>query len=236
MNNKIINLEKIIKEKKINCSKNNMIFDLLNLTEVIQNKINEIYDIGEKYKGASGKCTDEQMKLFSKIVCSYFRILFDEIDNYTGSTDENRVLYNFASNLDEICINLPSIEEIMSQKEKRVRVPNQRNYTIDDILTFPETIENKINEIYDIGAKNEEYRLKCTEEQIRIFIKIVCSYFRILFDEIDNYNETDEQNGILYNFLEDLRNICDNLPDLQKIIKDDDKRVLRLENTHKNNV
>ena len=43
MNNKIINLEKIIKEKKINCSKNNMIFDLLDLTEVIQNKINESF-------------------------------------------------------------------------------------------------------------------------------------------------------------------------------------------------
>ena len=213
-----------------------MIFELLDLAEIIENKMNEMYYVGEKYKNAGGKCTDEQMKLFSKIVCSYFRILYEEIDNYTGSTDENRVLYNFASNLDEICINLPSTEEIMSQKEKRVRVPNPRNYTIDEILTFPEIIENKINEIYDIGAKNEEYRLKCTEEQIRIFIKIVCSYFRILFDEINNYEGNDNQNIILYNFLEDLRNICDDLPDLQKIIKDDDKRVLRLENTHKNNV
>lgn len=236
MDNKIIDLEKIKKTKKINSNKNSMIFELLDLAEIIENKMNEMYYVGEKYKNAGGKCTDEQMKLFSKIVCSYFRILYEEIDNYTGSTDENRVLYNFASNLDEICINLPSTEEIISQKEKRVRVPNPRNYTIDEILAFPEIIENKINEIYDIGAKNEEFRLKCTEEQIRIFIKIVCSYFRILFDEIDNYNDTDEQNGILYNFLEDLRNICDNLPDLQKIIKDEDKRVLRLENTHENNV
>ena len=236
MDNKIIDLEKIKKTKKINSNKNSIIFYLLDLAEIIENKMNEMYYVGEKYKNAGGKCTDEQMKLFSKIVCSYFRILYEEIDNYTGSTDKNRVLYNFASNLDEICINLPSTEEIISQKEKRVRVPNPRNYTIDEILAFPEIIENKINEIYDIGAKNEEFRLKCTEEQIRIFIKIVCSYFRILFDEIDNYNDTDEQNGILYNFLEDLRNICDNLPDLQKIIKDEDKRVLRLENTHENNV
>ena len=236
MDNKIIDLEKIKKTKEINSNKNSMIFELLDLAEIIENKMNEMYYVGEKYKNAGGKCTDEQMKLFSKIVCSYFRILYEEIDNYTGSTDENRVLYNFASNLDEICINLPSTEEIISQKEKRVRVPNPRNYTIDEILAFPEIIENKINEIYDIGAKNEEFRLKCTEEQIRIFIKMVCSYFRILFDEIDNYNDTDEQNGILYNFLEDLRNICDNLPDLQKIIKDEDKRVLRLENTHENNV
>ena len=236
MDNKIIDLEKIKKTKKINSNKNSMIFELIDLAEIIENKMNEMYYVGEKYKNAGGKCTDEQMKLFSKIVCSYFRILYEEIDNYTGSTDENRVLYNFASNLDEICINLPSTEEIISQKEKRVRVPNPRNYTIDEILAFPEIIENKINEIYDIGAKNEEFRLKCTEEQIRIFIKMVCSYFRILFDEIDNYNDTDEQNGILYNFLEDLRNICDNLPDLQKIIKDEDKRVLRLENTHENNV
>lgn len=236
MNNKIIDLEEIKKAKEINSNKNSMIFELLDLAEIIENKMNEIYHIGEKYKNAGGKCTDEQMKLFSKIVCSYFRILYEKIDNYTGSTDENRVLYNFASSLDEICINLPSTEEIISQKEKRVRVPNPRNYTIDEILAFPEIIENKINEIYDIGAKNEEFRFKCTEEQIKIFIKIVCSYFRILFDEIDNYNDTDEQNGILYNFLEDLRNICDNLPDLQKIIKDEDKRVLRLENTHENNV
>ena len=65
---------------------------------------------------------------------------------------------------------------------------------------------------------------------------MVSSYFRILFDEINNYEGNDNQNIILYNFLEDLRNICDNLPDLQKIIKDEDKRVLRLENTHENNV
>ena len=236
MDNKIIDLEKIKKTKEINSNKNSMIFELLDLTEIIENKINEMYYVGEKYKNAGGKCTDEQMKLFSKIVCSYFRILYEEIDNYTGSTDENRVLYNYASNLDEICINLPSTEEIMSQKEKRVRVPNPRNYTIDEILTFPEIIENKINEIYDIGEKNEEFRLKCTEEQIRIFIKMVSSYFRILFDEINNYEGNDNQNIILYNFLEDLRNICDDLPDLQKIIKDEDKRVLRLENTHENNV
>lgn len=236
MDNKIIDLEKIKKTKKINSNKNSMIFELLDLTEIIENKMNEMYYAGEKYKNAGGKCTDEQMKLFSKIVCSYFRILYEEIDNYTGSTDENRVLYNFASNLDEICINLPSTEEIISQKEKRGRVPNPRNYTIDEILAFPEIIENKINEIYDIGAKNEEFRLKCTEEQIRIFIKMVSSYFRILFDEINNYEGNDNQNIILYNFLEDLRNICDNLPDLQKIIKDEDKRVLRLENTHENNV
>lgn len=236
MNNKIIDLEKIRKEKEINSNKNSMIFELLNLTEIIENKINEIYCVGEKYKNAGGKSTDEQMKLFSKIVCSYFKILYEGIDNYTGSTDENRVLYNFASNLDEICINLPNAEEIMSQKEKEEKIQIQRNYTMDEILTFPETIENKINEIYDIGAKNKEYRLKCTEEQIRIFIKIVCSYFRILFDEINNYDGNDKQNVILYSFHEDLRNICDDLPDLQKIIKDDDKRVLRLENTHKNNV
>ena len=118
MDNKIIDLEKIKKTKKINSNKNSMIFELLDLTEIIENKMNEMYYAGEKYKNAGGKCTDEQMKLFSKIVCSYFRILYEEIDNYTGSTDENRVLYNFASNLDEICINLPSTEEIISQKEE----------------------------------------------------------------------------------------------------------------------
>lgn len=236
MNKKIIDLEKIRKERENYNNKSFMIDELLNLTEVIEDKMNEMYYLGEKYKNAGGKCTDEQMKLFSKIVCSYFRILYDVIDNYNGSEDENRILYNFAHHLDEICTNLPNMDEVLTSMANKEIVPCDKNYTIYEILKFPEIIENKINEIYAIGEKNEKIRFKCTEEQIKIFTKVVCSYFIILFDEIEFYTGTEEENRVLYNFAKDLDSICSELPDLQKIIKEEDKRVLRLENSNKNNV
>lgn len=116
------------------------------------------------------------------------------------------------------------------------KVTEEKSYTIDEILTFPEVIENKLNEIYDFGTKYKDCGGICTDEQMKLFSKIFCSYFTILFSEIDEYTGSSEENKVLYRFAKDLDEICSSLPDLQQMIKEEDKKVIRLENNSKNNV
>ncbi len=117
-----------------------------------------------------------------------------------------------------------NIKDILDEKSRV-----DRSYTLDEIYEFTNKIEAKLNELYDFGNSSLENGYICSEEQLKIFTKICCSYFRICYAVLDNFNGSEEENDVLYNFAHDLDEISSSLPDIEDI----KKRILNLDDNFK---
>lgn len=91
------------------------------------------------------------------------------------------------------------------------------SFNLEDAITYAETIENNINCFYELAMKDKNYQALCSEEQLKLLSNIYCSFFKILFSEIDDFNFSEDSNRIMYKFLSELHCICSKLSDVDEI-------------------
>ena len=121
-----------------------------------------------------------------------------------------------------------SIDEIRKQKFEE-EFPESFDTT--DVLKFTNMIEYNLNSFYDLGLEDEKYQSICSHEQFKLLTNIYSSFFKILYDEFDKFDETsDESCRIMYSFMCELYKICSNLTDAEVVRENIDKNVLKFEN------
>ncbi len=107
-----------------------------------------------------------------------------------------------------------NIEELKAKKAIE-NLPN--SFNLEDAVLYAKTIENNINYFYQLAMEDKKYQALCSEEQIKLLSNIYCSFFKILFSEIDDFNFSDDSNRIMYKFLSELHSICSNLSNVDEI-------------------
>lgn len=120
-----------------------------------------------------------------------------------------------------------SISEI---KEKKFEKEFPETFNLDDALTFANKIEYYINSFYELSLEGEKYHSVCTSEQIKILSSIYSSFFKIMFNELDHFNYSEESNRIMFSFLSELYKICSDLTDADTVRENIDNEVLKYEN------
>lgn len=120
-----------------------------------------------------------------------------------------------------------SIDELKKEKFEE-ELPD--HFELQDILKFSNMIEYSINTLYDTALLDEKYHSVCTTEQIKILTNIYSSFFKILFNEYSEFDGSSESNRIMFQFASELYKICSELPNVEEIRKNIDKKIYKLEN------
>lgn len=122
-----------------------------------------------------------------------------------------------------------SIDEIKQQKFED-KFPD--SFTFNDIYIFANKIEYYLNSFYELALEDEKYHSVCTTEQMKLLSNIYSSFFKIMFSEMEEFeeNESSDTNRILFKFVSELYKICEELTDAETVKQNIDNPVLKLEN------
>lgn len=103
-------------------------------------------------------------------------------------------------------------------------------FNLEDAVDYSEQIENYINGLYDLALEDKKYHSLCTHEQIKILSSIYMSFFKILYSELEDFDESEQSNRIMLKFLSELYKICKELPDIENLKQSIDNKIMKYEN------
>lgn len=126
---------------------------------------------------------------------------------------------------------MSNVVNLKAYKDDKEIIKQSKIFKTTDATKYASQIETTINSICELGSENDELTKACSNAQLEILSKIMLSYFKILFDQIDNIST--ENSDIIYSFLSDLDEICCDLPNIE-IIKEKKAQVLKFINKEKN--
>ena len=109
-------------------------------------------------------------------------------------------------------------------------------FTLDDAVKYANQIEYYLNSFYELAKEDKKYHSVCTTEQLKILSSIYSSFFKIMFSELDEFEEnySTGSNRIMFKFLSELYKICKDLTDAEAVRENIDNPVLKLENKEEN--
>lgn len=105
-----------------------------------------------------------------------------------------------------------------------------KTFDLEDAINYSAQIENYINNLYNLALEDKKYHSLCTQEQIKTLSSIYMSFFRILYSEIEDFDESEQSNRIMLKFLSELYKICESLPDIEVLKQDDSSKIMKYEN------
>lgn len=122
-----------------------------------------------------------------------------------------------------------SIDEI---KEKKFEEDFPELFELNDLYKFANAIEYYLNSFYELAKEDEKYHSVCTTEQLKLLSSIYSSFFKIMFSEMDEFEEnySADSNRIMFKFASELYKICKDLTDADTVRENIDNPVLKLEN------
>lgn len=100
-------------------------------------------------------------------------------------------------------------------------------FSLEDAVDYSKKIENYINDLYNLSLEDEKYHSLCTYEQIKILSSIYMSFFKILYSEIEDFDETKQSNRIMLKFLTELYKICEELPNIDNLKQNSDIKIIK---------
>lgn len=121
-----------------------------------------------------------------------------------------------------------NIEELIKVKKEEEEKNIPESFSIVDIYKYNNMIEYYPNSLYDLAKEGKEYQSLCTSEQFMMLSHIFVSYFNILYSELNNFNESEDEssNRVLYKYACDLHNIVKDIKDIDTLKMDIDKKVM----------
>lgn len=102
-------------------------------------------------------------------------------------------------------------------KERKIsKIP--KVFDLDDVYYYFNLIEDYLKELKEL-SKEEKYYNLCLDEEFKLLSNIYQSFMNILFDYYNNFDEYEESERVLFEFLTELEKICKNI----EVIKENEE-------------
>lgn len=126
-----------------------------------------------------------------------------------------------------------SIDEV---KQMKFEEEFPEMFNLSDAIKYANQIEYYLNSFYELAKEDKKYHSVCTTEQLKLLSSIYSSFFKIMFSELDEFEEnySTDSNRIMFKFLSELYKICKDLTDAEAVRENIDNPVLKLENKEEN--
>lgn len=94
-------------------------------------------------------------------------------------------------------------------KERKIsKIP--KVFDLDDVYYYFNLIEDYLKELKELSKEEKHYNL-CLDEEFKLLSNIYQSFMNILFDYYNNFDEYEESERVLFEFLTELDKICQSI-------------------------